>query len=70
MDIPLLVAMRRRFPQARHKTFLITCLAADAPLEIRDPVDGDDLRFQACFDHICQAVRPIVNALGPVAWAQ
>jgi L-malate glycosyltransferase len=70
MDIPLLVAMRHRFPQARHKTFLITCLAADAPLEIRDPVDGDDLQFQACFDHICQAVRPIVNALGPVAWAQ
>lgn len=70
MDIPLLVAMQRRFPQARQKVFLLTCLAADSPLEIADPVDGDDSRFQACFDHISQAVRPIVHALRPMAWAR
>jgi glycosyltransferase involved in cell wall biosynthesis/protein-tyrosine-phosphatase len=63
MDIPQLVTMRRRFPEARGKTFLLTCLAADAPLEIRDPVDGDETRFQACFDHISRAVRPIVGTL-------
>jgi len=63
MDIPQLVTMRQRFPEARSKTFLLTCLAADAPLEIRDPVDGDESRFEACFDHISHAVSPIVGAI-------
>jgi glycosyltransferase involved in cell wall biosynthesis/protein-tyrosine-phosphatase len=67
MDIPQLVAMRRRFPEARSRTFLLTCLAADAPLEIRDPVDGDESRFQACFDHISRAVRPIAGMLSGTA---
>jgi len=70
MDVSLLVTMRRRFPEARQKTFLMSCLAGDTPLEIRDPVDGDDSRFQACFDHISQAVRPIVGALHAVAIIQ
>jgi glycosyltransferase involved in cell wall biosynthesis/protein-tyrosine-phosphatase len=63
MDIPQLVTMRQRFPEARSKTFLLTCLAADAPLEIRDPVDGDESRFEACFDHISSAASPIVGAI-------
>jgi len=70
MDIPLLTAMRRRFPEARQKVFLLTCLAAKLPLEIRDPIDGDDSRFQACFDHISQAVGPIARTLRDMAWAQ
>jgi L-malate glycosyltransferase len=70
MDISQLVTMRQRFPEARHKTYLLTCLASDTPLEIRDPVDGDDSRFQACFDHISQAVRPIVGALHARAMVQ
>jgi glycosyltransferase involved in cell wall biosynthesis/protein-tyrosine-phosphatase len=70
MDIPQLVLMRARFPSARGRTFLLTCLAADAPLEIADPVGGDDARFEACFDHICRAVRPIVGALAHTAPVQ
>jgi len=63
MDISQLVTMRRRFPEAQHKTFLLTCLAGGTPLEIRDPVDGDDPIFEACFDHISKAVRPIAETL-------
>src|SRR5205823_1015469 len=70
MDISQLVTMRRRFPEARHKTFLMTCLADYTPLEVRDPVDGDDPIFQACFDHISQAVRPIADTLRAVAMVQ
>jgi glycosyltransferase involved in cell wall biosynthesis/protein-tyrosine-phosphatase len=63
MDVPQLVVFRKRFPQARAKTFLLTCLAPDAPLEIDDPVDGDESVFQACFDHISRATDPIVHLL-------
>src|SRR3989449_747931 len=63
MDIPQLVVMRTRFPNARAKTFLLTCLAPEVPLEIPDPVDGDGSVFQICFDHISRAVRPIVRIL-------
>ena len=63
MDIEQLIAMHARYPEARARTFLLTSLAADAPLEIADPVDGDELRFQLCFDHIYTAVRPIVHTL-------
>jgi glycosyltransferase involved in cell wall biosynthesis/protein-tyrosine-phosphatase len=63
MDIAQLTAFRQRFPEARSKTFLLTCCAPDSPLEIRDPVDGDELAFQACFDHITSAVHPIIRVL-------
>ena len=63
MDIPQLVVMRTRFPNAHAKTFLLTCLAPEVPLEIPDPVDGDGSVFQICFDHISRAVRPIVRIL-------
>jgi protein-tyrosine-phosphatase len=63
MDIPQLLTIRRRFPQARSKTFLLTSLAPDTPIEIRDPVDGDESVFHACFDHITRAVRPLVGVL-------
>ena len=63
MDVPQLVWMRRNFPEARSKTFLLTCLAPDIELEIRDPYAGDRSQFQACFDHICCAVQPLVSVL-------
>jgi protein-tyrosine phosphatase len=63
MDVPQLAAMRRRFPAARHKTFLLSCLAPDTPLEVRDPVMGGQAICQNCFDHINRAVRPLVDAL-------
>jgi protein-tyrosine-phosphatase len=67
MDVPQLVALGRRFPDARAKTFLMTCLAPDAPLEIADPVDGDESRFEACFDQLARAVPPLIRGLGPAA---
>jgi protein-tyrosine-phosphatase len=70
MDIPQLVIMRRRFPEARAKTFLLSCLAPETPLEIRDPVDGDESVFQACFDQISTAVRPVVRLLSDTAQRQ
>jgi glycosyltransferase involved in cell wall biosynthesis/protein-tyrosine-phosphatase len=63
MDIPQLVALRKRFPEAAGKTFLLTCLAPEAPMEIEDPVEGGESVFQACFDHISRAVSPIARVL-------
>jgi glycosyltransferase involved in cell wall biosynthesis/protein-tyrosine-phosphatase len=63
MEIAHLRAMRQRFPDACAKTFLLTCLAPDTPLEIRDPVAGGEAVFRECFDHIIRAVRPIAPIL-------
>ena len=63
MDIPQLVWMRRHFPAARSRTFLLTCLAPDTELEIRDPYAGTQAQFQECFDHIARAVQPLVLEL-------
>ena len=63
MDIPQLLLVRQRFPDAAAKTFLLTSLAPETPLEIRDPVDGDESVFRACFDHITRAVRPLAGVL-------
>jgi glycosyltransferase involved in cell wall biosynthesis/protein-tyrosine-phosphatase len=70
MDVPQLLTMRKQFPEARTKTFLLACLAVDVPLEIRDPVDGDESCFRACFDHISRAVLPIVHTLGGMVMSQ
>jgi glycosyltransferase involved in cell wall biosynthesis/protein-tyrosine-phosphatase len=63
MDVAQLLDLRRRFPEARAKTFLLTSLAPETPLEIRDPVNGDESVFHACFDHITRAVRPLAGVL-------
>ena len=63
MDIAQLLDLRQRFPEARRKTFLLSSLAPETPLEVRDPIDGDDSVFQACYDHIIRAVRPMVGVL-------
>jgi len=63
MDLAQLCAMRWRFPEARAKTFLLSCLARGSALEVRDPFEGDEPRFQACFTHISECVRPIVRQL-------
>ena len=65
MDIPQLVTLRRRFPEAGTRTFLLTCLAPDTPLEVADPVDGDDAVFGGCFEHITRATRPLIRAFAP-----
>ena len=59
VDLPQFVALRRRFPEARDKIFLLTSLAPSTPLEIADPIFGDDHAFEVCFAHITKAVDPI-----------
>jgi protein-tyrosine-phosphatase len=63
MDIPQLVTIRKRFPEASGKTFLLTSLAPEALMEIEDPFEGGESVFQACFDHISRAVGPIARVL-------
>ena len=42
MEVSQLVVVRRRFHGAREKTFLLSSLAPDVALEIRDPVGKDE----------------------------
>jgi protein-tyrosine-phosphatase len=63
MDVDQRLAIRRLDPAAPAKTFLITSLAADTPLEVRDPIDGDAPVFQTCYEHISRAVQPLVRVL-------
>jgi protein-tyrosine-phosphatase len=67
MDIPQLVQLRKRFPEARARTFLLTCLAPSTPLEVGDPINGDESVFEACFNHISSAADPIVRVLAESA---
>ena len=63
MDVWQVVELVRRFPDAREKTVLFTCLAPKLPLEVEDPVNGDRPVFEACFDHIARAAGPLVHAM-------
>ncbi len=63
MDLDQLRVIASRFPEAREKAFLLTSLAPEAALEVRDPFGGDEAAFQACYDHISRSVRPIVRLL-------
>jgi protein-tyrosine-phosphatase len=63
MDVPQLLAFRKRFPAAREKTFLLACLAPAAPLEIVDPFGGDDGAFEKCYRDIRLAADGISRAL-------
>ena len=63
MEVRQIVAMTRRFPGARRKTFLLTCLAADLPMDIADPAGKDDAVVDACLDHVGRAVKPLIALL-------
>jgi protein-tyrosine phosphatase len=66
MEAAHLVALRKRFPEARAKAYLLTCLCRAVPLEVSDPVDGDSAVFQTCYEHIARATDAIVRSvLGP-----
>jgi protein-tyrosine phosphatase len=70
MDLNQLVLLRHRFPTAGDKVFLLTCLAPDTPLEVRDPIMGDESEYSVCFDHLLRATTPIGQLLRETAWAQ
>jgi L-malate glycosyltransferase len=63
MDAAQLREMQRRYPDSRGKTFLLTSLAPDWPLEVRDPFAQHDSVFQASYEHIAASVGPIVRLL-------
>jgi len=63
MDISQAVAMTRRFPRARWKTFLLSCLAPEVPVEIKDPDGKDDAAVDTCLDHIAQALKPVIEVM-------
>jgi protein-tyrosine-phosphatase len=63
MEFAHVVEMRRRFPGARPKTFLLTCLAPGAPLEIADPWDQAEAVVETCFALMIVALEPIARAV-------
>jgi glycosyltransferase involved in cell wall biosynthesis/protein-tyrosine-phosphatase len=63
MEADHVVTMRRRFPEAAGRIFLLTCLAPGISLEIADPFDGAASQFHACFDQISRAASPIIRTL-------
>jgi len=63
MEVSQVVALARRCPAARRKTLLLTCLAPEVPLDIRDPAGADDATVDACLDHIARAVKPVIDIM-------
>jgi protein-tyrosine phosphatase len=64
MEVAHLVVVSRHFFAARGKTFLLSSLAPDVPLEIADPAGQSDAAVDRCLDHIAHAVQPILAVLG------
>jgi len=63
MDVSQLMAVSRRFPRARRKTFLFACLSPEVPMEIGDPVGKDNAAVDACLDHIERALKPVIEIM-------
>jgi protein-tyrosine-phosphatase len=63
MEVSQLVVVGRRFPGARRKTFLLSCLAPDVPMEVEDPAGKDEVAVDACLDHIARALKPLIDII-------
>jgi len=63
MEVSQLVVVSRGFFRARWRTFLLTCLAPEVPMDIEDPVGKDDAAVEACLDHIARVLKPLVAAI-------
>jgi protein-tyrosine-phosphatase len=63
MEVAQLVDMTRRFWRARPKTFLLTTLAPDVPMDIQDPAGKPDSAVDACLDHVGHALKPVIDVL-------
>jgi protein-tyrosine-phosphatase len=61
MEVAQLVDMTRRFFEARRKTFLLTSLAPDVPMDIADPAGKPDAEVDACMDHVARALDPVIE---------
>jgi protein-tyrosine-phosphatase len=67
MEIAHWTAVRRRFPDARQRTFLLSSLAPGTPLEVEDPFGGTEEEFTTCFNHISSALTPLTTCLAQYA---
>jgi len=65
MEVSHLLLLCKRFPGARRKGFLLSCLCPETPLEISDPIQKDETEFTECFEQIIRALEPITLALCP-----
>jgi len=63
MEVFQLAVVWRRFPRARRRTFLVSGLAPDIPLEILDPAGKDEVALRACLDHIARSLTPIIEIM-------
>ena len=63
MELSQAIAVTRRFPRARRKTFLLSCLAPEVPMDIADPAGKDDATVDACLDHVARALKPVIEIL-------
>jgi protein-tyrosine-phosphatase len=63
MEVAHLVAVTRRFPFARRKTFLLTSLAPQVAMDIVDPAGKPDREVDACLDHVARALEPVISVL-------
>jgi protein-tyrosine-phosphatase len=61
MEVAHLVDMTRRFFGARPKTFLLTSLAPDLPMDIADPAGKPDAEVDASMDHVARALEPVIE---------
>lgn len=64
MEVSQLVVVGRRFRGARRKTFLLSSLAPDMPMEIPDPAGKDEAVVEACLDDIARALKPVIEIIG------
>lgn len=63
MEIRHLLELRRRFPEAYRRTYLLGCLTPSGPLEVSDPASGSLAGFEACYHQIEDGVNRIVAIL-------
>jgi protein-tyrosine-phosphatase len=63
MEVAQLVDVTRRFRGVRRKTFLLSSLAPDVPMDIADPAGKPDAEVDACLDLVARAVTPVVAGL-------
>jgi protein-tyrosine-phosphatase len=63
MEVAQLVEVTRRFWMARRKTFLLTSLAPEVPMDIEDPAGKPDATVDACLDHVGRALKPLIEVL-------
>jgi len=63
MEVSQLVVVWRRFPGARRKTYLLSSLAPDVPLEIPDPAGQGEAAVETCLDQVARAVERMLGII-------